>query len=63
MTPANPSCETPRELSTLNQRLPRLAEALRGPGEVSIVAIGSSSTVGEGTISKETPIRTGSPRR
>jgi acyl-CoA thioesterase I len=53
MTPANPDCETPRRLSTLNQRLPRLAKALAGPGDVSIVAIGSSSTVGEGASSKD----------
>jgi lysophospholipase L1-like esterase len=47
MSPS-PSCETPRELTVLGQPLPRLAEVLRGPGDVSIVAIGSSSTVGEG---------------
>jgi acyl-CoA thioesterase I len=46
--PPSPSCETPRELTVLGQPLPRLAEALRGPGAVSIVAIGSSSTVGDG---------------
>ncbi|MGY3613907.1 SGNH/GDSL hydrolase family protein [Bradyrhizobium sp. USDA 10063] len=33
--------------------MPHLAEALHGPDDVSIVAIGSSSTVGEGASSKE----------
>jgi hypothetical protein len=37
MSPS-PSCEAPRELTVLGQPLPRLAEALRGPGDVSIVA-------------------------
>ncbi|MGY3442837.1 SGNH/GDSL hydrolase family protein [Bradyrhizobium sp. USDA 4473] len=46
--PAPPSCETPPELTSLGQPLPRLAEALRSTGDVSIVAIGSSSTFGEG---------------
>jgi acyl-CoA thioesterase I len=46
--PAGPSCDTLPELISLAQPLPRLAEALRGVGEVSIVAIGSSSTFGEG---------------
>ena len=51
MMSASPSRETPRELSTLGQHLPRLANALRGSDDVSIVAIGSSSTVGEGASS------------
>jgi lysophospholipase L1-like esterase len=46
--PASPSCDTSPELIPLGQPLPRLAEALRGTGEISIVAIGSSSTFGEG---------------
>jgi len=46
--PSSPSCETPHQLTLLGQPLPRLAEALRGAGDVSIVAIGSSSTVGDG---------------
>lgn len=47
MTTADPGCETRRQLSTLGQQLPRLAEALRGLNDVNIIAIGSSSTVGE----------------
>ena len=43
-----PSCDTPTELTSLGQRLPRLAEALGRSGDISIVAIGSSSTFGEG---------------
>jgi acyl-CoA thioesterase I len=46
--PSSPSCETTPELTALRQPLPRLAEALRGAGDVNIVAIGSSSTYGEG---------------
>jgi acyl-CoA thioesterase I len=46
--PENPTCETPPELTKLGQPLPRFARALRGPADVSIVAIGSSSTVGDG---------------
>jgi lysophospholipase L1-like esterase len=46
--PENPSCDTPPELTSLGQPLPRLAEALRDSGDISIVAIGSSSTFGEG---------------
>jgi acyl-CoA thioesterase-1 len=51
MMSASQTCDTPRELSTLSQRLPRLAKALRGPDDISIVAIGSSSTVGDGASS------------
>lgn len=43
-----PSCDTPAELTLLGQPLPHLAEALRGTGDISFVAIGSSSTFGEG---------------
>jgi acyl-CoA thioesterase I len=46
--PASFSCDTPPELTSLGQPLPRLTEALRGMGDVNIVAIGSSSTFGEG---------------
>ena len=46
--PEIPSCETSADLIVLGQRLPRLAAALRGPGDINIVAIGSSSTYGEG---------------
>lgn len=53
MTSTNPSCETRDDLISLGQHLSRLAEALHGPDDVSIVAIGSSSTVGEGASSKE----------
>jgi pimeloyl-ACP methyl ester carboxylesterase len=38
--PASPTCDTPPELTSLGQPLPRLAEALRSTGDVSIVAIG-----------------------
>ncbi|MGY3585581.1 lysophospholipase L1-like esterase [Bradyrhizobium sp. USDA 4341] len=43
-----PSCDTPLELTSLGQPLPRLPEALRGTGDTSIVAVGSSSTFGKG---------------
>jgi acyl-CoA thioesterase I len=46
--PTSPSCDTSPELIFLGQPLPRFAEALRGAGDISIVAIGSSSTFGEG---------------
>ena len=46
--PENPSCDTPSELTSLGQPLPRFAGALQSKGDVSIVAIGSSSTFGEG---------------
>jgi lysophospholipase L1-like esterase len=46
--PEIPTCETSADLIVLGQALPRLAAALRGPGEINIVAIGSSSTYGEG---------------
>ena len=41
-------CDTPRDLTLLGHPLPRLAEALQSARDVSIVAIGSSSTFGEG---------------
>jgi hypothetical protein len=46
MAPA--SCDTPSELSALGQPLRHLANALSGPDDVTIVAIGSSSTGGDG---------------
>jgi len=52
MTAAPNTCNTPRELSALGRNLPRLAEALFGPNDVRIVAIGSSSTEGDGASSK-----------
>lgn len=47
-------CVTPRELSALGQPLPRLADALSGSSEICIVAIGSSSTFGDGATDPET---------
>ena len=46
--PSSPSCDTPPELNSLGRPLSRLAGVLRSTGDVSIVAIGSSSTFGEG---------------
>jgi lysophospholipase L1-like esterase len=46
------SCDAPRELRSLGRSLPRFAEAMRGPNEVNVVAIGSSSTEGEGVPDK-----------
>jgi acyl-CoA thioesterase-1 len=51
MTPPNIPCETPGALCTLGQLLPNFARALRGQVEVNIVAIGSSSTEGDGASS------------
>jgi hypothetical protein len=52
MTAAPTTCDTPRELSDLGRDLPRLAEALSGPNDLTIVTIGSSSTEGDGASSK-----------
>jgi acyl-CoA thioesterase-1 len=49
--PPPPTCETPDTLKELGRALPRFAEALRGQNEVNIVAIGSSSTEGDGASS------------
>jgi acyl-CoA thioesterase-1 len=49
--PPPPTCETPDALKELGRALPRFAEALRGQNEVNIVAIGSSSTEGDGASS------------
>jgi acyl-CoA thioesterase I len=46
------ACDTPSNLSKLGRPLPRLADALGGPSDVTIVAIGSSSTEGDGASSK-----------
>jgi lysophospholipase L1-like esterase len=45
------ACDTPSELSSLGRSLPNLARALKGLNEVSVVAIGSSSTHGDGASS------------
>jgi lysophospholipase L1-like esterase len=52
MTAASNACDTPSELSALGGNLPRLADALSGSADVTIVAIGSSSTEGDGASSK-----------
>jgi lysophospholipase L1-like esterase len=52
MTAACNACDTPSELSALGGNLPRLADALSGSADVTIVAIGSSSTEGDGASSK-----------
>jgi acyl-CoA thioesterase I len=54
MTEPTPSCETPQQLTTLKRPLPKFAEALRRQATVNIVAIGSSSTEGEGSTDKAT---------
>jgi acyl-CoA thioesterase I len=51
MTPPNITCETPSTLSTLGRPLPNFARALHERDEVNIVAIGSSSTEGDGASS------------
>ena len=51
MTPPNTPCETPSALSTLGRLLPNFARVLHGQDEVNIVAIGSSSTEGDGASS------------
>jgi acyl-CoA thioesterase I len=48
---APPSCETPGPLIALGRSLSGFASALRGHDEVTIVAIGSSSTKGDGAKS------------
>lgn len=47
------SCDTPRELRSLGRDLPNFSDAMRGSDSVRIVAIGSSSTEGDGASSKE----------
>ena len=48
MNPPLPACNTPRELRALGQPLPNLADALGKQQTINIVAIGSSSTEGDG---------------
>jgi acyl-CoA thioesterase I len=48
MTPPPVTCPTPSALCALGCSLPRFAEALHGSDAVTIVAIGSSSTAGDG---------------
>jgi hypothetical protein len=45
-------CDTPRELSALGRGLPHFGKALKGSDDVAIVAIGSSSTEGDGATNK-----------
>lgn len=45
-----PPCDIPEELIRLKQPLPHLVQALRYQSRIKIVAIGSSSTAGEGDI-------------
>ena len=47
------TCDTPSELRALGRPLPRFAQAMRGAREVNIVAIGSSSTEGEGVPNED----------
>jgi lysophospholipase L1-like esterase len=51
MTPPTMPCETPSKLATLGRLLPSFARALRGQDAVNVVAIGSSSTEGDGASS------------
>jgi hypothetical protein len=44
------ACDIPDDLIRLKQRLPRLVEALNYRRKIKIVAIGSSSTAGEGDV-------------
>jgi hypothetical protein len=48
MTSPTFDCNTPAELSKLGQKLPHFAKALRNSDVINVVAIGSSSTQGEG---------------
>jgi hypothetical protein len=50
MSDTPPPCDIPEELIRLKQPLPNLALALRYQSRIKIVAIGSSSTAGEGDI-------------
>lgn len=47
------TCETPSNLVALGRSLPNFARALRGQDAVTIVAIGSSSTEGDGAGSPD----------
>jgi len=50
MPDEQPSFDIPADLVRFNYPLPHLAQGLRGTAEIEIVAIGSSSTAGEGGI-------------
>jgi len=49
MTEPTPSCETPQELRTLKRPLLKFRQALTRRQTVNVVAIGSSSTEGDGS--------------
>jgi acyl-CoA thioesterase I len=51
--PPSFSCDTPRELRSLGRDLLNFASAMRGSDIVRVVAIGSSSTAGDGATGKE----------
>jgi acyl-CoA thioesterase-1 len=46
-----PPCNVPREIRSFGRGLPKFAEALQQQGKVTIVAIGTSSTEGDGASS------------
>jgi acyl-CoA thioesterase-1 len=50
MSDTPPPCHIPEELIRLKQPLPHLVQALTNQRKIKIVAIGSSSTAGEGDI-------------
>src|ERR1700676_3917327 len=50
MPDAPARCDIPDELIRLNQQLPHLVQALKDQRKIKIVAIGSSSTAGEGDV-------------
>jgi lysophospholipase L1-like esterase len=50
MSDTPPPCDIPEELIRLKQPLPHLVQALTNQRNIRIVAIGSSSTAGEGDI-------------
>jgi acyl-CoA thioesterase I len=51
--PSTISCKTPRELRSLGRDLPNFARAMREPNAIQVVAIGSSSTEGDGASNKD----------
>jgi acyl-CoA thioesterase-1 len=50
MPDAPPPCDVPEELIRFKQPLPQLVQALKFQRKIKIVAIGSSSTAGEGDV-------------
>jgi len=50
MTDASRPCDIPADLVAFKDRLPHLTDSLKRQRKIKIVAIGSSSTAGEGTI-------------